>query len=191
MHRQPQTTGRQESSYTDIYYFTMQQIGSLDYSLALVAFVFGVVYLSLGLAIKRSPKGNRLAAFNDGTSFLNGKFFVYLFSSSGFMVSFFIARLRSDHQLLIFVMFNVSHASHSLCISAELVSFPAPQKSLILISPSVIFLSKSILSGAFADTFRWPAYICSWLLLFWFLEYGVTWRRTDNGFGFSCQPMPL
>ncbi|OAA34303.1 Glycoside hydrolase, clan GH-D [Beauveria brongniartii RCEF 3172] len=101
--------------------FTMQLVGALDYSLALVVCGFGVVYLSLGLAIYCSPqRGDRLAALNDGTSFLKRKFFIYSVSSFAFMASFFIARQKPDNQLLIFVLFNAWRLSNSLCISAEL-----------------------------------------------------------------------
>ncbi|KAM3524456.1 hypothetical protein MY4038_007741 [Beauveria bassiana] len=99
--------------------FTMQLVGALDYSLALVVCGFGVVYLSLGLAIYCSPqRGDRLAALNDGTSFLKRKFFIYSVSSFAFMASFFIARQKPDNQLLIFVLFNAWSLSNSLCISA-------------------------------------------------------------------------
>ncbi|KAM3453650.1 hypothetical protein NHJ6243_009104, partial [Beauveria neobassiana] len=63
----------------------MQRIEALEYSLALVSSLFGVLYLSLGLAIKHSPKGNSLAEFQDGTSFINGKVFVYFVTFLGFM----------------------------------------------------------------------------------------------------------
>ncbi|KAK8140974.1 hypothetical protein G3M48_001163 [Beauveria asiatica] len=92
----------------------MQRIEALEYSLALVSSLFGVLYLSLGLAIKHSPKGNSLAEFQDGISFINGKVFVYFVTFLGFMVSFFIARQRPDNQLLTFALFNAWRLSSSL-----------------------------------------------------------------------------
>ncbi|PQK18030.1 hypothetical protein BB8028_0010g00220 [Beauveria bassiana] len=119
----------------------MQRIEALEYSLALVSSLFGVFYLSLGLAIKHSPKGNSLAEFQDGTSFINGKAFVYFVTFLGFMVSFFIARQRPDNQLLTFALFNAWRLSSSLCISAELCHLSIQINTLGAVRRSLLMAS--------------------------------------------------
>ncbi|TQW01681.1 hypothetical protein IF2G_10822 [Cordyceps javanica] len=150
----------------------MQPIGPPDYALVLVVWAFGAAYLGFGLAIYYSPKRERHALLNDGTSFLKYKIIIYLLLTSLLMISFFIAYGGTRNQPLTFWLYNAWRLSIGLCCHLSIQINPFKEGcSSFLIAGIYVLLAVAVLVPGFRS------YVVTerqWLWLFMSAQAALT-----------------